>query len=140
MAGNGVEFPAVPQKAPDKADFAALVESRKSWIHGELRRWCQHASRKNLLLAEQEWFDIAGKADPAKTLWAWAWSRFPELVHEGIGIDESVEVIVRTKTGGESRGYPDARQSTAGRLVLIGSQATSPIIIDDIVSVARAET
>ncbi|MDX1968012.1 MAG: antibiotic biosynthesis monooxygenase, partial [Planctomycetaceae bacterium] len=69
--------------------FAALVESRKGWIEDRLRPWCQRALRSDLLLAENEWVDIAGKADPEKTLWAWAWNRFPDLVHADLGIDET---------------------------------------------------
>jgi hypothetical protein len=117
--------------------FADLVASRKDWIHQTLRVWCQRAGRRDLLLAEAEWFDIAGKADVTKTLWAWAWSRFPDLVHEDLGIDETAEVEVTLRTGQTVRGYPDARQSVAGRLVLIGGQTHGPFPIDEIIAVRR---
>lgn len=117
--------------------FADLVESRKAWIQRDLRGWCQRASRQDLLLAEAEWFDIAGKADPAKTLWAWAWSRFPDLVHGELGIDESAEVQVTLADGRMFRGYPDARQSLGGRLVLVSRETHGPFPIDDIAGVRR---
>ncbi|MFO0917863.1 MAG: hypothetical protein U0872_06050 [Planctomycetaceae bacterium] len=81
------------------SSFAELVTSRKAWINDVLAPWCRTAQRKDLLLAEQEWTDIAGKVDPESTLWRWAWSRFPELVHESLGIDESSEVAVALKSG-----------------------------------------
>ncbi|HUQ71590.1 MAG TPA: hypothetical protein VM165_18825, partial [Planctomycetaceae bacterium] len=121
--------------------FADLVAARKGWIQQSLRAWCQRASRKDLLLAEPEWFDIAGKADPARTLWAWAWSRFPELVHLDLGIDESAEVEVTLKDGRTIRGYPDARKSLAGRLVLIAaSNETGPMSMNDIATVRRVRS
>lgn len=119
--------------------FADLVASRKAWIQDSLRVWCRQAARRDLLRAEQEWFDIAGKADPAKTLWPWAWSRFPDLVHEGLGIDETAEIVATLKSGDTIRGYPDARQSAAGFLVLVGSAGASPpLSIDDLAAIERA--
>ena len=124
--------------------FADLVRSRKDWISAELRSWCRRARRSDLLLAEQEWFDIAGKADAAKTLWAWAWSRFPDLVHEDLGIDESAEVTVSLSDGRSVCGYPDARRSVQGRLVLYGESPEGvrgefgPYSIDDVAGVSRA--
>ena len=59
--------------------FSALVASRRNWIDLTLKPWCRSASRRDLLAAEQDWLDIAGTADPHKTLWPWAWSRFPVL-------------------------------------------------------------
>lgn len=128
-----------PDNNPPPAPiFAELVSSRKAWIHGPLKAWCQLARRKDLLLAEQEWFDIAGKADAAKTLWAWAWSRFPNLVHADLGLDETAEVVVTLRDGSAHRGYPDARQSSAGRLKLLGTAGESPLLsIDDIAAVNR---
>jgi len=96
------------------------------------------ASRRELLLAEQDWTDLAGRADPSQTLWLWAWSRFPVLCVEGLtGIDESYEVIVRLTDGTEHTGFPDARASRQGRLVLAVSDA-EPISIDEIGSIERA--
>jgi heme-degrading monooxygenase HmoA len=123
---------------PSAPTFAELAASRKGWIHGPLKDWCRRANRKNLLLAEQEWFDIAGKADPAKTLWTWAWSRFPDLVHADLGLNETTEVVVTVRDGTTHRGYPDARQSLAGRLKLLGTAGESPLLsIDDITAVNR---
>jgi heme-degrading monooxygenase HmoA len=127
-----------PDEAAIVPSFADLVASRKAWIQDSLRPWCRQAPRKDLLLAEQEWFDIAGKADPAKTLWPWAWSRFPDLVHEGLGIDETAEVLATLKSGDTVRGYADARQSVAGYLVLVGpAGASPPLSIDHLTAIQR---
>ncbi len=123
--------------------FADLVVSRKAWLAEVLQPWCRAASRKDLLLAEQEWTDIAGKVDPEATLWRWAWSRFPELVHESLGIEETSEVLVTLKNGPEIRGYPDSRQSKRGMLVVLTPAADSrfldagPFSLDDVMAVRR---
>jgi len=120
------------------ASFGGLIASRRAWIDEVLRPWCRQAPRRELLQAEQDWTDLAGRADPAQTLWLWAWSRFPVLCVEGLaGIDETYEVIVKLRDGTEHQGYPDARASQRGRLVLAGSNA-EPLSIDDIVTVERA--
>src|SRR5437868_2170552 len=114
------EFNQLPHSlTPPKAFFADLVASRRAWLAEILQPWCRSASRQELLLAEQEWADIAGKVDPEATLWRWAWSRFPELVHEKLGIDESSEVEIVLKNGTVLRGFPDSRQSRGGKLVLL---------------------
>lgn len=124
--------------------FADLVSSRKTWLEEFLQPWCRAAARKELLLAEQEWIDIAGKVDAEKTLWRWAWSRFPELVHESLGIDETTEVIVTLKNGRQIRGYPDARQSLQGRLVVLTTDQqgrsvdAGPWSIDEVEGIQRA--
>lgn len=128
------------------SDFAGLVASRTGWIQQVLRPWCQRAVRKDLLLAEQEWFDIAGKVDPGKTLWNWAWSRFPPLVHDDLGIDESQPVSVTLCDGSTHHGYPDARQSSRGQLVLVGPRPAGgigdlgPFSIDDILTVTTDDS
>jgi len=107
--------------------FSELVASRKSWIVNELVPWCTRAAFKDLKLAELEWGDIAGKVDPEKSLWFWAWSRFPALVHpELMGIDETREVQVRLHDGRVARGFPDARQSRQGQLVLVARDRANP--------------
>ena len=98
--------------------FDALVQSRQAWIRDVLVPWCETASRTDLLMAEQEWVDIAGNVAPRKTLWAWAWGRFPALVCEGLGLDESRYVEVTLVTGVVVNGFPNERLSTAGQLVL----------------------
>lgn len=100
--------------------FDELVASRKAWIRDVLQPWCRGASLVSLRQAELEWNDIAGKIAPEKTLWPWAWSRFPELVHESLGIDETVEVEVALQDGRIVCGYPDSRASQKGTLVLWG--------------------
>lgn len=117
--------------------FDELVDSRRAWIEQTLQPWCRRAKRKELLKAEQEWPNLAGRVDPERTLWLWAWSRFPSLVTDGLhGIDETHEVVV-ARTGGVSiSGYPDARDSKRGRLVL--HDVGDPIEIDDITSIERA--
>lgn len=125
--------------------FAELAASRRGWIEGVLRPWCRQASRKDLRLAELEWNDIAGKVDAAKTLWAWAWSRFPDAVHEELGLDETTELTVTLVTGSSITGFIDARESTSGQLVLWSRddstntlQARGPLSIDDIKSIHKA--
>ena len=97
-----------------------------------------------LLKAEAEWVDIAGKVDPEKTLWLWAWSRFPELVHESLGIEETSRVEIQTKDGKLYGGFPDARKSLRGQLTIWGCELMTetltelgPFAIDDVVSVRR---
>jgi hypothetical protein len=125
--------------------FAALVASRRDWIEQVLKPWCRAAARRDLLAAEQEWIDIAGRADPAKTLWPWAWSRFPVLFTDDLGgLEETYQVIVTLRDGSQHTGYPDARQSQRGRLVLLGDSPgggvtdLGPWAIDDVASVERA--
>ncbi len=136
-------FTLIPQSSILNPQFADLVLSRKTWLTDVLQPWCRTASRKDLLLAEQEWTDIAGKVDAEKTLWRWAWSRFPELVHESLGIEETSEVIVTLKNGQEIRGFPDARQSLRGMLVVLtadeqGRNADAgPWSIDEVTLIRR---
>jgi len=117
--------------------FPELVASRREWIDNVLKPWCQQASRKELLFAEQEWTDLAGRAAPEMTLWLWAWSRFPVLYEDGLTtINETRAVQVHTRTGQEYSGFPDSRQSEQGRLVLVGEDGEhGPISIDDISNV-----
>lgn len=124
--------------------FAELVDSRKKWIAEELIPWCRQAERKELRLAELDWQDIAGKIAPEKSLWFWAWERFPELVHAELqGMDEASTVEVTMRDGGVHRGHPDARESTHGELVLVGRGAAGgmvmlgPFSIDEIQSIRR---
>jgi hypothetical protein len=126
--------------------FAELAASRRAWIDIVLRPWCRQATRKDLQLAELEWTDIAGKVDAAKTLWAWAWSRFPDAVHEELGLDETTELTVTLMNGSTISGFVDARESTNGQLVLWSRDASTsalqsrgPVSIDDIQSIHRAE-
>jgi hypothetical protein len=130
-----------PPVSPPPSTFDELVASRQAWIQTVLKPWAQVARRVDLCLAEQEWTNLAGKVDPTKTLWAWAWGRFPELVHADLGIDETKAVIVRLHDGRTIHGYPDARDSQQGRLVLIGPQgeACAPVSIDDVEEVLSAE-
>ncbi|MFG0336125.1 MAG: hypothetical protein ACF8TS_22430 [Maioricimonas sp. JB049] len=125
--------------------FDELAASRRAWIADVLQPWCRSAPLKDLRKAADEWGDIAGRVDPDLTLWLWAWSRFPVLYEEGLsGVNETHEVIVTLVDGREMRGYPDARQSVRGQLVLLGrddSGATvdlGPLTIDDVASVERA--
>lgn len=126
--------------------FDDLVASRKAWLNDVLKPWCQQARRADLLKAEPDWMDIAGKVPPEKTLWVWAWSRFPELVHESLGIEETSEVAVQLRDGQTIEGFPDSRTSVRGQLMIWGQDpATSspkefgPFSIDDIVSVRRQQ-
>jgi hypothetical protein len=122
------------------ATFDELVSSRRNWIDEVLIPWCRSAARKDLLRAAMDWGDIAGRVDENATLWTWAWSRFPELVHEGLsGVNETRPVRVVLKSGESATGFPDARQSTNGQLVLVaiaeGNQLLGPFSIDDVAEV-----
>ncbi len=124
--------------------LSELIASRREWIDSVLRPWCRDASRAELLAAEQEWPDLAGRADPAKTLWPWAWSRFPVLYVEGLaGIEESFAVRVTLRDGVEHSGFPDARRSRRGELLLVSvgddgaAREMGPLSIDEIADVSR---
>ena len=112
-----------------------------------LKPWCATAARSELLKAEAEWHDVAGRADADATLWTWAWSRFPPLVYEGLsGVNETREVVVTLKDGTSLVGYPDGRRSRQGQLVLAASSATDrhqyeeygPFSIDDVAEVRES--
>jgi hypothetical protein len=125
-------------------NFEALAASRREWIQTVLRVWCRQASVMELRKAEQEWFDLAGRADAGATLWKWAWERFPEAVHADMpGLDETYELRVELRDGQQLTGYPDARQSQRGQLVLLGRasggglQQQPTVQLDDVVSVRR---
>lgn len=123
--------------------FAELAASRREWIAGVLIPWCRQASYRDLIEAEQDWANIAGQVDPGMTLWTWAWSRFPALIHEGLpGLNETCEVRVQTVEGQEVTGYPDREASSRGQVVLVtrtesGFQQAGPFRIDQIASAER---
>lgn len=127
--------------------FQDLVASRQRWIQEELIPWCRQAGRADLLRAEQEWGDIAGRVDPNATLWTWAWSRFEAITHEGLaGVNETHRIEVTCKDGTQASGYPDGRLSERGQLHLIADAAASedsaadqagPFSIDDIAAIRR---
>lgn len=125
--------------------FAELVASRRRWIDSDLKPWCERAAYKDLRLAEETWPDIAGKVDPEKTLWFWAWSRFPALVNADLqGIDEARQVLVTLRDGRSVIGFPDARQSKQGTLTLLCRDSADarrfveegPFTLDEIQSIA----
>ena len=125
--------------------FSDLVVSRREWIESALKPWCRTAPRRELLTAEQEWVDIAGRADPKKTLWPWAWSRFPVLYVDDLGgLEETYRVTVTLRDGSQHTGYPDARRSVRGELMLIGDSPgeglsdLGPWSIDDVAGIERA--
>ena len=126
------------------SNFDELVAARKAWIADVLQPWCRTATLFALKQAELEWLDIAGKVAAEKTLWPWAWSRFPDLVHETLGIEETTEVEVTLSNGSIVRGYPDSRASQQGQLVLLGSESSEtesrelgPYSIERITSIRR---
>jgi len=139
--------PTVPDST-DKAScetFEQLAASRRGWIEQVLRVWCQQASLKDLRKAEQEWFDIAGRADVNATLWTWAWERFPAIVHPQLpGVHETHLLDVGLHDGSKLSGYPDARQSLRGMLVLVGTDVDGSmtthgaVSIDQIANVIQA--
>ncbi len=122
--------------------FQELVSSRRTWIDEVLKPWCATAKRIDLILAEQEWLNLAGQAAPELTLWLWAWNRFPELCAEGLQtINETREIVIETCQGSKYSGFPDARESRQGELVLVqvNGAMTAPILIDDILAVQSCE-
>lgn len=121
--------------------FSELVASRRAWLAEILTPWCRAANRADLLRAEQDWPDIAGKIAPERSLWLWAWSRFPALYVEGLGgLEESWPLRIVLRDGTTLEGYPDNRQSVQGRLVLLTQTGeTAPISIDNISSAERIE-
>ncbi len=97
-------------------------------------------------MAEHEWTDVAGKVDPVKTLWCWAWGRFPNLVNQELqGIDETAAVRVNLKDGHTVIGFPDARESQHGELYLLGRDPNEisrmitlgPFSIDEVLAVEK---
>lgn len=97
-------------------------------------------------MAEHEWTDVAGKVDPVKTLWCWAWGRFPCLVNPELqGIDETSAVRVTLKDGQSATGFPDARESQHGELSLLGRDPNQlsrtvmlgPFSIDEVLAVEK---
>lgn len=124
--------------------FDALIASRREWIDTVLKPWLRQAPLRDLRFAEQEWIDLAGRADPKQTLWPWAWSRFPVLYVDDLGgLEESYRVTVTLRDGAQHAGYPDARRSLHGELLLLGDAAIDgsrdlgPFSIDDVVNVER---
>lgn len=118
--------------------FDELTASRRAWIHDVLMPWCRTARRADLLKAEQEWNDIAGRVAPERTLWLWAWSRFPCLFTEGLGgLEESWPVRVTLRDGRTFEGYPDNRNSARGELQVLTKEGEERVIIDDIASAER---
>lgn len=122
--------------------FQELAASRRQWIDDILVPWCRQASRRELREAEMDWMNVAGRVDPAMTLWIWAWSRFPALTHENVGsLDETKEVQVTLRSGESVIGFPDARESENGLLVLLGKadggdfEHLGPFSIDDVQAV-----
>jgi hypothetical protein len=132
----------VTGNASGVSSFTELVASRREWIDSALIPWCRTASRRDLLMAEQEWQDLAGRPDPQMTLWLWAWGRFPDLCAAGMKtINETFPVRAECRDGQQYVGYPDSRQSLAGQLVLVTSKGVrvGPISIDDLVEVKRLD-
>ncbi|MBI1314292.1 hypothetical protein GC176_23600 [bacterium] len=125
--------------------FEQLAASRRTWISDVLVPWCRQARMRDLREAEFDWPNIAGRVDPAMTLYTWAWSRFPALIHESLsGLNETLEVSVKLRSGETVTGYPDARESSRGELVLTvateaGFDLLGPYSIDDVISVEPAE-
>lgn len=118
--------------------FEELAASRRAWIDDKLMPWCIQAGLKDLKFADLEWTDIAGDVDPDVTLWTWAWSRFPALVHDGLaGVNETSQVRIHLKNGSSYEGYPDGRKSVKGKLFLLASaepEEFGPFTIDEIES------
>lgn len=116
--------------------FEELAAARRDWIEKILRRWCHQATMKELRKAEQEWFDIAGRADANATLWTWAWERFPAIVHPDLpGVHETHLVEVLLQDGSKLSGYPDSRQSLRGMLVLVGTDDDGAMVTHAAVSI-----
>ena len=117
-------------------NFEQLAAARREWIESVLRDWCRQATFQELRKAEQEWFDIAGRADVNPTLWTWAWERFPDIVHPELpGVHETFEVRVTLNDGQQIVGYPDGRKSQRGLLVIVGKTEVGDLKIHDPISI-----
>jgi hypothetical protein len=119
--------------------FDDLVRSRKEWIQAQLIPWCRAARLADLKKAEHEWGDIAGRISPEFSLWLWAWSRFPHLYVEGMrGLEETNLVTLELRSGEQVSGYPDARASQRGTIVLLHpeGQSLGPFSLDDVQQVS----
>lgn len=125
--------------------FSDLAASRREWIAEVLIPWSRQAGYRDLIEAEQDWGNIAGRVDPEMTLWTWAWSRFPAVIHEGMpGLNETCEVLLKTTDGRQATGYPDRQASSRGQIVLIsrgegGFDQAGPFQIDEIISIAQTQ-
>ena len=116
--------------------FEELAAARREWIESVLRRWCRQAPLKELRKAEQEWFDIAGRADVNPTLWTWAWERFPDIVHPELpGVHETFEVLVTLVDGQQIFGFPDGRKSQRGMLVIAGKTEAGDLKVHEPISI-----
>lgn len=117
-------------------NFEQLAAARREWIESVLRVWCRQATLKELRKAEQEWFDIAGRADVNPTLWTWAWERFLDIVHPELpGVHETFEVRVTLTDGQQIVGYPDGRKSQRGMLVIVGKTEAGDLKVHDPISI-----
>jgi|GEM_PF-2518520 len=140
---QGLSVPVMMENSPEPvvpASFEELVQLRRQWIQDSLVPWCRAARRIELLQAEQEWVDLAGRPTPGATLWLWAWQRFPQLCVEGLTtINETCQVQVRLQSGETAQGFPDARNSQRGQLILLcpDNRVAGPFSIDDIVAVEQ---
>ena len=126
--------------------FEELAVSRRMWIDDVLVSWCRQAGSKDLIVAELDWVNLAGQVDPKATLWTWAWSRFPVLVHDGLpGLNETNEVRLTLKSGGTVTGFPDNAETRGSRLVLLTKTESGnfahydPISIDNVLSAELAD-
>lgn len=132
---------APPTTAPRPLE--TLGASRRRWIDEELQPWCRTAPMVELKKAELDWMNFAGQAPADQTLWRWAWSRFPDLVHPELGLNETYPVRLHLRDGTSVVGYPDSRQSGEGKLVLTRRssegnwESLGPWSIDDVHSAVR---
>ena len=71
--------------------------------------------------------------------WKWAWSRFPDLVHDELpGVDETGRIRITLVDGGTVEGFPDGRRSELGRLVLLTDDGEAgPFGIDEVTAASR---
>lgn len=119
--------------------FDELAASRRAWNDEILKPWCETATRGELVKAENEWHNVAGRVDANATLWSWAWGRFPDLVHDGLaGVNETCEVSIRLTDGRTLQGFPDNRETHSGKLAFVPNDGdVTSISIDDVVEVRR---